>query len=93
MSRTCRGLVPSLVIILIALSPTPSGGAKAQQKGQSQEGRPQSQEGPETAIRLDTQLVNVLFCATDKQNRYVNDLRASDVKGLEDGKQQEIFTC
>ena len=33
MSRTCRGLVPSLVLILIALSPTPSGGARARQKG------------------------------------------------------------
>jgi Ca-activated chloride channel homolog len=92
MSRACRGLISSLVLIFIALSPAPSGGANAQQKGQSQEGRPQSQEGPETAIRLDTQLVNVLFSATDKQNRYVNDLTASDVKVLEDGKQQEIFT-
>ena len=92
MSRACLGLVPSLVIILIALSPTPSGGARAQQKGKSQEGRPQSQEDPATAIRLDTQLVNVLFSAADKQNRYVNDLTASDVKVLEDGKLQEIFT-
>jgi Ca-activated chloride channel family protein len=92
MSRACLGLVSSLVIILIALSPTPSGGARAQQKGKSQEGRPQSQEDPATAIRLDTQLVNVLFSAADKQNRYVNDLTASDVKVLEDGKPQEIFT-
>ena len=92
MSRTCWGLVSSLVIILIALSLTPSGGAKAQQKKQSQEGRPQSQEGAGTTIRLGTQLVNVLFSVTDKQNRYVNDLTASDVKVLEDGKPQEIFT-
>jgi Ca-activated chloride channel homolog len=92
MSRACRGLVPSLVIILIALSPAPSGGARARQKGQSQEGRPQSQDGAGTTIRLGTQLVNVLFSVTDKQNRYVNDLTASDVKVLEDGKPQEIFT-
>jgi VWFA-related protein len=92
MSRACQGLVPSLVIILIALSLTPFGGAKAQQKRQSQEGRPQSQEGSEPTIRLGTQLVNVLFSVTDKQNHYVNDLTARDVKVLEDGKQQEIFT-
>jgi Ca-activated chloride channel family protein len=92
MSRACRSLVPLLVIILIALSPTPSGGAKTWQKGQSQEGRSQSQEGAGTTIRLGTQLVNVLFSVTDKQNRYVNDLTASDVKVLEDGKPQEIFT-
>jgi Ca-activated chloride channel homolog len=92
MSRACRGLVPLLVIILIALSPTPSGGAKTWQKGQSQEGRSQSQEGAGTTIRLGTQLVNVLFSVTDRQNRYVNDLTAADVKVLEDGKPQEIFT-
>ena len=92
MSRACRGPVASLVIILIALWPTPSGGARAQQKKESQEGRPQSQDGAGTTIRLGTQLVNVLFSVTDKQNRYVNDLRASDVKVLEDGKPQEIFT-
>jgi VWFA-related protein len=92
MSRAYRSLVPSLVIILIALSPTPSGGASARQKGQSQEGRPQSQDGAGTTIRLGTQLVNVLFSVTDRQNRYVNDLTASDVKVLEDGKPQEIFT-
>jgi Ca-activated chloride channel family protein len=92
MSKACLGLVPSLVIVLIALSPTPSGGSRAQQKGKSQDGRPQSQEDPAPAIRLDTQLVNVLFSAADKQNRYVNDLTASDVKVLEDGKPQEIFT-
>lgn len=92
MSRACRGLVPLLVIILIALSPTPSGGAGARRSGQSQDGRPQSQDGAGTTIRLGTQLVNVLFSVTDKQNRYVNDLTASDVKVLEDGKPQEIFT-
>src|SRR5215831_15152177 len=92
MSRVCPRLVPSLVIILIALSLTPSGGAKAQQKRQPQEGRPQSQEGSEPTIRLGTQLVNVLFSVTDKQNHYVNDLTAREVKVLEDGKQQEIFT-
>ena len=92
MSRIYWALGSSLVTILIALSPAPSGGAVAQQKKQSQEGRPQSQEVPGPTIRLGTQLVNVLFSVTDKQSRYVNDLTESDVKVLEDGKPQEIFT-
>src|SRR5262245_21318836 len=92
MTRVYCCLVPSLIIILIALSLTPSDAARAQRQKQSQEGRPQSQEGAGTTIRLGTQLVNVLFSATDKQNRYVGDLTASDVKVLEDGKPQEIFT-
>jgi VWFA-related protein len=92
MSRVRPGLVPSLVIIFIALSLTPSGGASTRRTEQSQEGRPQSQESAGTTIRLGTQLVNVLFSVTDKQNRYVNDLIANDVRVLEDGKPQEIFT-
>ena len=91
MSRACRIFFPLLLIILIALSPTHLGGARAGQNGQSQERRPQSQDGAGT-IRLGTQLVNVLFSVTDKQNHYINDLTKSDVKVLEDGKPQEIFT-
>ncbi len=48
--------------------------------------------GAGTTIRLGTQLGNVLFSVTDKQKRYINDLTASDVKVLEDGKPQEVFT-
>jgi hypothetical protein len=92
MSGVCCGLVPTLVIILVALSLTSSGGAKAQQNRRSQEGSPQSQEGAGTTIRLGAQLVNVLFRVTNKRNRYINDPTASDMKALQDGKPQEIFT-
>jgi Ca-activated chloride channel homolog len=43
-------------------------------------------------IRLGTQLVNVLFSVTDKQNRYIGDLVKGEVEVLENGKRQEIFT-
>jgi Ca-activated chloride channel homolog len=43
-------------------------------------------------IRLGTQLVNVLFSVTDKENRYIKDLVKSDVSVLENGKSQVIFT-
>jgi Ca-activated chloride channel homolog len=43
-------------------------------------------------IRLGTQLVNVLFSVTDKDNRYVTDLVKNDVTVLENGKPQVIFT-
>jgi Ca-activated chloride channel homolog len=43
------------------------------------------------AIRVETQLVNVLFSVTDKKNRYLNDLVMSDVAVLENGKPQMIF--
>ncbi len=43
-------------------------------------------------IRVGTQLVNVLFSVSDKQNRYINDLTKNDVTVFEDGKPQQVFT-
>jgi VWFA-related protein len=76
-------------------------GVSAQQEKQKQE--PAKQQPPKPApkpakeedaqtIRLGTQLVNVLFSVTDKQNHYINDLVKEDVAILEDGKAQQIFT-
>jgi Ca-activated chloride channel family protein len=66
-------------------------GARAQQK--KQEARPQKPaEDQVQTIRVGTQLVNVLFSVTDKQNRYLNDLTQDDVTVLENGQPQEIFT-
>lgn len=43
-------------------------------------------------IKVDTELVNVLFTAQDRNRRLLTDLRQSDVQLLEDGKPQEIVT-
>jgi Ca-activated chloride channel homolog len=43
-------------------------------------------------LTVDTELVNVLFTATDSNRRFVLDLKKEDIRVLEDGKQQEIFT-
>lgn len=43
-------------------------------------------------IRVDTELTNILFTATDKQRRLVTTLQKEDVRVLEDGKPQEVFT-
>ncbi|MEY4168279.1 MAG: hypothetical protein RIR52_2103 [Acidobacteriota bacterium] len=45
----------------------------------------------ETTIRLGTQLVNVLFSVSDKQNRYVGDILKDEVEVLENDQRQEIF--
>lgn len=42
-------------------------------------------------ITVDTELVNILFTATDKTKRILTELKAADVRILEDGKPQEIF--
>src|SRR5215203_116497 len=43
-------------------------------------------------VRVDTNLTNIFFTAADKNKRFVGDLKAEDIRVLEDGQPQEIFT-
>ena len=43
-------------------------------------------------IRTETDLTNLLFTATDKNNRYITTLQQNDLRVLEDGVPQTIFT-
>ena len=43
-------------------------------------------------IRTETDLTNLLFTATDKNNRYLTTLQQTDIRVLEDGVPQTLFT-
>ncbi|HLM23446.1 MAG TPA: VWA domain-containing protein [Pyrinomonadaceae bacterium] len=43
-------------------------------------------------IRVDTDVTNLPFTAMDKQRRFITTLRAEDVRVLEDGVPQQLFT-
>ena len=43
-------------------------------------------------VRVDTDLTNILFTAADKNKRFITNLRKEDIRILEDGQPQEIFT-
>jgi Ca-activated chloride channel homolog len=43
-------------------------------------------------VRIDTDLTNILFTATDKGRRFVSTLRRDDIRITEDGVPQEVFT-
>ncbi len=74
----------TIVVLMLASSVTAQQAKKAQ---------PQSKPKEEIqTIRVGTQLVNVLFSVTDKQNRHLNDITQDEVTVLEDGKPQSIFT-
>lgn len=47
-------------------------------------------EEDDEPIKIDTEVVNVLFTAQDKNRRLLTDLKQSDVRLLEDGEVQEI---
>src|SRR5215813_4494118 len=43
-------------------------------------------------IKVETNLTNIFFTAADKYKRFIGDLKAEDIRILEDGQPQEIFT-
>jgi len=43
-------------------------------------------------VRVETNLTNIFFTAADKQKRFVSTLKKEDVRLLEDGVPQQIFT-
>src|SRR5712692_5165075 len=43
-------------------------------------------------VRVETNLTNIFFTAADKQKRFVSSLKREDIRVLEDGVPQEIFT-
>jgi Ca-activated chloride channel homolog len=43
-------------------------------------------------LRIESDLTNLLFTANDKNNRYITTLRQGDIRVLEDGVPQELFT-
>jgi Ca-activated chloride channel family protein len=43
-------------------------------------------------VKVETNLTNIFFTAADKNKRFVGDLKADDIRVLEDGQPQQIFT-
>ena len=43
-------------------------------------------------VRVETNLTNIFFTAADRQKRFISTLKREDVRVLEDGAPQEIFT-
>ncbi len=68
----------------------------AQQPTQQQPPKPKPKEEPtdetEQVLKLGTRLVTTLFSVTDKQNRYVDNLKQEDLQVFENGQAQTIFT-
>ena len=43
-------------------------------------------------MRVETNLTSIFFTAADSNKRFVNTLKKEDIRILEDGQPQEIFT-
>jgi VWFA-related protein len=55
-----------------------------------QKNDPKAQEGE--VVRVETDLVNIFFTAADKNRRFITSLGQQDIRVIEDGTPQEIFT-
>jgi len=43
-------------------------------------------------VKVETSLTNIFFTAADKNKRFISNLKVDDIKVLEDGQPQQIFT-
>jgi Ca-activated chloride channel homolog len=81
MSAQSKAAESSRVDAQPAASPTPT--------PRSREEVPQDSD---EVVKVETNLTNIFFTAADKNKRFINTLKAEDIRVLEDGQPQQIFT-
>jgi len=94
MLKTHKLITLSLAALFFAVSIFFSLGVSAQNAG-SAKASPTPTPTPDPddeVIRVDTEVVNVLFTAQDRSRRLMTDLKQSDIRLLENGQPQEITT-
>jgi VWFA-related protein len=81
-------------LLILAAAAAFGGFAFVEGPASAQTTRPAASPTPpdddDEVIRVDTDVVNVLFTAQDRNRRLLTDLRAGDIRLLEDGVPQEI---
>jgi Ca-activated chloride channel family protein len=95
-----RPVVFSLLMFLLLCGGLASSSLSAKNEGSSQQAKPSPsprtrEELPQDSdevIKVETNLTNLFFTAADKNKRFISDLKAEDIRVLEDGQPQEIFT-
>jgi VWFA-related protein len=90
------GLIAGLAAVVWLIGFT---GISAQQNPPSPEAKAAAKPTPtptpsddDEVIKVDSEVVNVLFTAQDKNRRLLTDLKQGDVRILEDGQPQELTT-
>lgn len=78
---------PIVLLAVLLVSATPSLRAQSS-ASQEPETEPETEKAP--PIRVEVELVNVVFSVTDRRNRFVTGLGPDDFLVYEDGVQQEI---
>ncbi|HEV7892278.1 MAG TPA: VWA domain-containing protein [Pyrinomonadaceae bacterium] len=96
-----KRFVRVLALALAVASASAGAGARAQQQTQpppaAQQQKKPAQRPDETidedeVERVETDLANVLFTATDRNKRFIRNIQQEDITVLEDGVAQQVFT-
>lgn len=73
----------------------PAGASAAQERPKPSPGAKPREEEPQTSdevLRTETNLTSIFFTAEDKHKRFISDLKQEDIRILEDGQPQKVFT-
>jgi Ca-activated chloride channel homolog len=105
LTALCALLITITIAAAYACVSLAQGGSESQNAGRPRrtDGVPQATPTPpkkedditlqsDEVVRVETNLTNVFFTAADKQKRFISNLKREDVRILEDGTPQEIFT-
>ncbi|MGB9182408.1 MAG: VWA domain-containing protein [Pyrinomonadaceae bacterium] len=100
-------LVASLLLGSALLSAVGQATSRARRTENEQQQQPKQQPTPkpqgtpredevdlkdDEVVRVETDLTNILFTAADKQRHFITTLKQEDIRIIEDGQPQEIFT-
>jgi Ca-activated chloride channel homolog len=85
----CAGVASSSMFAKNENSPGAAQQASPSPTPRTREELPQDSD---EVIKVETNLTNIFFTAADKNKRFISNLKAEDIRVLEDGKPQEIFT-
>lgn len=87
----CAGVTSSS---MFAKNETSPGAAQNQSASPSPTPRTREElpQDSDEVIKVETNLTNIFFTAADRNKRFISDLKAEDIRVLEDGQPQEIFT-
>src|ERR1043165_7305641 len=85
----CAGVALSTKTEASGAGVGPSALASPSPTPRSREELPQDSD---EVVKFDTNLTNIFFTAADKNRRFISHLKAEDIRVLEDGQPQEIFT-
>ena len=77
---------------LLAKNETNTQGAGAAPSPSPTPHREELPQDSDEVVKFDTNLTNIFFTAADKNKRFISSLTAEDIRVLEDGQPQEIFT-